>query len=70
MKLTVNGNAMELTEGTTATGLVEHLELKPELVVVELNKTILKREQLSQTVLKEADQVEIVHFVGGGSANR
>jgi thiamine biosynthesis protein ThiS len=43
------------------------LKLNPGLVVVELNLEILKRDDLAKAVLSEADQVEIVHFVGGGS---
>ena len=67
MKVMVNGDPTELAEGTTLTQLLQQVKLKPGLVVVELNLTILKREDLSKTVWKEADQIEIVHFVGGGS---
>ena len=66
MRLTVNGEAMDLPEGTTALGLLDQLKLNPGLVVVELNLNILKRDDLVKSVLKESDQVEIVHFVGGG----
>ena len=67
VNVTVNGDSMELADGTTLTRLLEELKLKPELVVVELNLNILKREELAQTQLQSGDQVEIVHFVGGGS---
>lgn len=67
MQLKVNGELAEVSEGTTVAQLVEQHKLKPELVVVELNLNILKRDQLASTALKEGDQVEIVHFVGGGS---
>jgi thiamine biosynthesis protein ThiS len=67
MKLTVNGDPMDLPEGTALTALLEQLRLQPELVVVELNLNILKREEVPQAILREGDQVEIVHFVGGGS---
>ncbi|MBI3322057.1 MAG: type I DNA topoisomerase [Candidatus Omnitrophica bacterium] len=67
MKLTVNGDPMDLPDGTTLTALLEQVKLRPELVVVELNLNILKREELPRTSLKEGDQVEIVHFVGGGA---
>jgi sulfur carrier protein len=67
MKLQVNGDPMELGEGATVTELLSQLKLKPELVVVELNLNILRREELAKTVLKENDQVEVVHFVGGGA---
>ena len=66
MRLTVNGDPMELSEGMTATVLLERLKLNPGLVVVELNLEILKRDDLAKTTLSEGDQVEIVHFVGGG----
>ena len=69
MKLTVNGDLMDLPEGATVTSLLEQVKLMPELVVVELNLNILKREELPRTALKEGDQVEIVHFVGGGTEN-
>ena len=67
MKLMVNGDPMELTEGSKVADLLGQLKLKPELVVVELNLNILKRDELARMVLNEGDQVEIVHFVGGGS---
>ena len=67
MKLTVNGDPMEINEATTVAQLVQQLKLKPELVVVELNKNILRRDQLASAELKEGDHLEIVHFVGGGS---
>lgn len=66
MKLTVNGDPMDLPEGMTAAGLLDQLKLNPGLVVVELNLEILKRDDLVKAALNEGDQVEIVHFVGGG----
>lgn len=59
---------MELAGGARLTELLAQLALKPELVVVELNLNILKREEVPQAMLKEGDRVEIVHFVGGGGA--
>jgi thiamine biosynthesis protein ThiS len=57
---------MDLPEGATAAALLDQLKLNPGLVVVELNSNILKRDELPKAALKEGDQVEIVHFVGGG----
>ena len=67
MELMVNGEKREVTEGTTVSKLLELLTVIPERVVVEVNLTILKRAEHSQTILKEGDQVEIVRFVGGGA---
>jgi len=63
----VNGETRRIPEGTTVAGLLEELRLSPERVVVEVNLTILKRAQHPSTALKDGDQVEIVHFVGGGA---
>ena len=66
MKIQVNGEARDVPEGMTVTQLLQSLTIVPERVVVELNLTILKRAQLPGAVLNTGDQVEIVHFVGGG----
>ncbi len=67
VRLTVNGDPMDLENGMTAAALLDQLKLNPGLVVVELNLNILKRDDLAKAALNEGDQVEIVHFVGGGS---
>ena len=67
MDIHVNGVLRQVPERLTASELLETLQISPERVAVEINLTILKRAQLSDTVLKEGDQVEIVQFVGGGA---
>ena len=67
MELLINGQGRQVLVGTTVARLLEQLSVPPERVVVEVNLTILKRAQHPTTVLNEGDQVEIVHFVGGGS---
>ena len=69
MMVTVNGEQRTLAEGLTVAQLLHSLRIVPERVVVEINLTILKRDETAGTVLKDGDQVEIVHFVGGGSAH-
>ena len=65
MKITVNGNALELPDGTTVTGLIAHLGLQGP-VAVERNRDVVPRAEHASTPLNEGDQIEIVHFVGGG----
>lgn len=67
VKVTVNGDPMDLSDQIKVAGLLGELKLKPELVVVELNLNILKREEYSKTALKNGDRVEIVQIVGGGA---
>ncbi|MCH7915850.1 MAG: sulfur carrier protein ThiS [Deltaproteobacteria bacterium] len=46
--------------------MLGELGIRPGRVVVELNRDVLSRETHGSTTLKEGDQIEIVHFVGGG----
>jgi thiamine biosynthesis protein ThiS len=66
MKLTINGQE-HTYDPTTLASLVEQLGMKQDRVAVELNRNIVPREQWAGTHLSEGDQLEIVHFVGGGS---
>ncbi len=66
MELQVNGERRQVPNGTTAAALLEQLGVQPGRVVVEVNVTVIKRDQLAATLLKDGDQVEIVQFVGGG----
>jgi thiamine biosynthesis protein ThiS len=64
--ITVNGEAREVREGETITGLVGLLELDPERLAIELDRRIVKRAQWASTHLAAGAQLEIVQFVGGG----
>jgi thiamine biosynthesis protein ThiS len=66
MKITVNGNLIEMPEGAGLKGLLETLGLSEKRVAVELNRVILPRESYDNTALNEGDVLEIVGFVGGG----
>jgi sulfur carrier protein len=41
-------------------------ELKDRLVVVELNGEIIERTDFPSVTINAGDEIEIVHFVGGG----
>ena len=66
LRVEVNGARREVSEGRTVAGLLEDLELDGRLVVVELNRQIIRRTEIEGVVLQDGDRVEIVHFVGGG----
>jgi len=66
LTLTINGEARRLEGPTTLAGLLEQLGLDPTTVVVEHNRAIVRRPALGATPVTSGDQVEIVHFVGGG----
>jgi thiamine biosynthesis protein ThiS len=66
MNLIINGEPQSHS-ADTLTALVEHLGMKPDRVAIELNRSIVARDQWPQTPLHDGDRLEIVHFVGGGS---
>jgi sulfur carrier protein len=66
IQIRLNGKERELEPALTVTTLLESLDLKPGMVVVELNREILDRERYPHVRLEDGDAVELVHFVGGG----
>jgi thiamine biosynthesis protein ThiS len=66
LRIQVNGEAREVEDDLNLSGLVTILILKPEQIAIELNKQVVRRAHWIDTLLREGDQVEIVHFVGGG----
>jgi sulfur carrier protein len=66
LRVEINGKDREVSDGLTVAGLLEDLELDGRLVVVELNRQIIRRTEIADAVLRDGDRIEIVHFVGGG----
>jgi thiamine biosynthesis protein ThiS len=65
--LTVNGSRKEVAAGSTVADLLRDLDIDPRMVVVEHNRDILRDRAAHDTrVLGDGDNLEIVHFVGGG----
>ena len=68
MKLVINGQEVDSIDGLTVTGLLDEQDIKmPEMVSVELNGQILKRNEFQETALTEGDKVEFLYFMGGGN---
>jgi thiamine biosynthesis protein ThiS len=55
-------------DGITLSQLVTELALIPERIAIEWNHEVVRRNHWSETRLTEGDRIEIVHFVGGGTA--
>jgi thiazole synthase len=66
MTVVVNGQERNISPGSSLEDLLRELELDPGMVVVEHNRSIVRRGNLALTNLGEGDRVEVVHFVGGG----
>lgn len=66
MKIIVNGQPRQVEENTRIEALLQALNLDPRQVVIELNHQILTKEDAAEKNLQADDQLEIIHFVGGG----
>ncbi len=65
LAIIVNGEPRRTAPGSIA-DLVRSLELDPAKVAVERNRVIVPRSTLAEVALADGDELEIVHFVGGG----
>ena len=66
IEVVVNGESRQVENGLSVTQLLEALGLQPQLVVVEHNREILDRGRYPATAVRAGDNLELVHFVGGG----
>lgn len=67
MRIQINGEPREIPQSSLSLNeLLDTLSLPPQRIAVELNKAMVPRSQWEKTTLKDGDQIEIVHFVGGG----
>jgi sulfur carrier protein len=67
--MTVNGEKFDyavLAPHFDLQSLLRQLALSEKRVAVELNGKLLKSSQFANQPLKEGDQIEIIHYVGGG----
>ena len=62
----VNGEHRRVVAGLSLADLASELGLEPEKVAVERNLEVVPRSTLAQVVVEDGDEIEIVHFVGGG----
>ncbi|MBM7659981.1 sulfur carrier protein [Bacillus mesophilus] len=67
MKLRINGDDIEISADVrNVADLLKHFQLQEKVVIVEHNREILEKSTHQLVSLTDGDQIEIVHFVGGG----
>jgi thiamine biosynthesis protein ThiS len=66
LSITLNGEPRRIAAGISVADLVASLCLPPGKVAVERNLAIVPRSTLADVLLTDGDELEIVHFVGGG----
>ena len=66
MKITVNGDEIEIKDSATVEDLIIHLSLTEKRLAVEVNQNIISKSRHSETLLSANDTIEIIHAIGGG----
>ncbi|SDF06650.1 sulfur carrier protein ThiS [Sphingomonas carotinifaciens] len=64
--ISVNGEHKRVAAGLSLADLASELGLVPEKVAVERNMEVVPRSTLKDVCVEDGDDIEIVHFVGGG----
>lgn len=64
--LYINGEERQDWVGLTVSAYLARAGYDPVRVAVEKNEQIVPKRDYDACILEEDDQVEIVHFVGGG----
>lgn len=66
MRIIVNGETKQVEREINLEELLEKLELPTERIAIELNKTVVRKKDWATVKAADGDQIEIIHFVGGG----
>jgi thiamine biosynthesis protein ThiS len=66
MRITVNSEPRDMSDGTTLAQLVAELGLDKSACAAEVNKTLIPKRQHAEQELRDGDTVELVTLVGGG----
>lgn len=66
VRVTANGETVELPGGATLVDLLDRMGLGAKWVVVERNGEPVDRARMASTVLADGDRLELVRAVAGG----
>lgn len=66
MEAIVNGERRSLPGGTRVADLLRELDLGGRRIAVEINRDIVPKGEYETRAIEDGDEIEVVHFVGGG----
>ena len=68
MHIILNGETTHFPNPVSIEQMLESLALDPRKIAVERNLEIVPHSAYSDVSIEEGDNIEIVHFIGGGRA--
>ena len=66
IKIKVNGKNVIFDKNKSIAILIKKLKIPLNKVAIELNKKILDKKKIKKIKVNNNDNIEIVHFIGGG----
>ncbi|MBN2525029.1 MAG: sulfur carrier protein ThiS [Deltaproteobacteria bacterium] len=66
MNITVNGKPSKIEPETSIVILLNQYNIKSPMTIVEINETVVPKEQWMTHTLEDGDNVEIIQLMGGG----
>lgn len=66
IKIVLNGEEKEINANSTVKDMLETINTKSPMLVVERNLEIVQKDQYESCYLQDGDKVEVVSFFGGG----
>lgn len=62
----INGEKREVPGEIDLDRLLELFSLPKQRIAIELNNDVVRRGNWQDTLVRDGDKIEVVHFVGGG----
>tara|TARA_Y100001970_G_C14173139_1_gene825331 strand:- start:585 stop:803 length:219 start_codon:yes stop_codon:yes gene_type:complete len=66
VKIRLNGKNYLIKPKMTLRDVIELYKIPIQKIAIEHNKIIVDKRNLKKIKIKNLDQIEIVHFIGGG----
>tara|TARA_B100000941_G_C28103243_1_gene349471 strand:- start:26 stop:244 length:219 start_codon:yes stop_codon:yes gene_type:complete len=66
IKIKLNGKIVFIPKNTSLKNLASKFKIPLNKVAIEVNMEIIDKKKLNKIIIKSADKIEIVQFIGGG----
>jgi len=66
MKIKLNGSEIEVNDNISVLELMEMKNFDSTKYVAIVNEDVIPKSKISEVILKEGDEVEIITMMGGG----
>ncbi len=66
IKIKLNGKMVLISKNSSLKNLVTKFKIPLNKVAIEVNMEIIDKQKLNKIIIKSADKIEIVQFIGGG----